>query len=158
MDVRIPRPPRHGPQDRARPKRWQSCLGRLPKPPENAKIAFRWGWHKLEMTQPLKRPAQTHQPPPAPASSIETSRCWLGTTPSRRPVGTAYDRARIGTRTARTSPERISGPRLSRRGAQAGGGLPTIESCYIGDSIAASKMRFSPSSPPGTNLRCAVHS
>ena len=50
--------------------------------------------------------------------------------PSRRPVGTAYDRARIGTRTARTSPERISGPRLSRRGAQAGGGLPTIESCY----------------------------
>ena len=118
------------PQDRACPAGWQSFLGRLPKPPENAKIAFRWGWHKLEMTQPLKRPAQTRQPPPAPASSIETRRCWLGTTPSRRPVGTAYDRARIGTRTARTSPERISGPRLSRRGAQAGGGLPTIESCY----------------------------
>ena len=62
---------RRGPQDRARPAGWQSCLGRLPKLPENAQIAFRWGWHKSEMLQPLKRPAQTRQAPPAPASSLE---------------------------------------------------------------------------------------
>ena len=62
-----------------------------------------------------------HRAPPARASSIETTGL-AGYHPSRRPVGTAYDRARIGTRTARTSLERISGPRLPRRGAQAGGG------------------------------------
>ena len=75
------RDPRREPQDRARPAGWQSCLGRLPKPPENAKIAFRWGWHKLEMPQPLRRPAQTRQAPPERASSIGEHQCWLDTTP-----------------------------------------------------------------------------
>ena len=70
---------RREPQDRARPAGWQSCLGRLPKPPENAKIAFRWGCHKLEMPQPLRRPAQTRQAPPARASSIGAHQCvgWV---------------------------------------------------------------------------------
>ena len=41
--------------------------------------------------------------------------------PSRRPVGTARDRAQIRTKAASTSPEWIPGLRLPRRGAQAGG-------------------------------------
>ena len=42
---------------------------------------YRWGWHKLEIPQPLRRPAQTRQAPPARASSIGAHQCWLGTTP-----------------------------------------------------------------------------
>ena len=37
------RDPRREPQDRARPAGWKSSIGRLPKPPENAKIAVRGG-------------------------------------------------------------------------------------------------------------------
>ena len=37
--------------------------------------------------------------------------------PSRRPVGTTHDRAQIGTKAARNSPEWISGLHLDRRGA-----------------------------------------
>ena len=49
--------------------------------------------------------------------------------PSRRPVGTARDRAQIGTKTASTSPESISGLRLPRRGAQGGVAPPATEYC-----------------------------
>jgi hypothetical protein len=42
---------------------------------------FRWG--RLEMPQPLMRPAQTRPAPPEPASSIGAHRCWLGTTPPK---------------------------------------------------------------------------
>jgi len=49
--------------------------------------------------------------------------------PSRRPVGTAYDRTRSRTKTARTSPEWISGLHLPRRGAQGGVAPPATEYC-----------------------------
>ena len=50
--------------------------------------------------------------------------------PSRRPVGTAYDRSQIGTKTARTSLEWIPGLRLPRRGAQGGVAPPATGYCY----------------------------
>ena len=53
--------------------------------------------------------------------------------PSRRPVGTAHDRTRIGTKTARTSPEPISGLHLPRRAARDG-------TCPMG--IESSSRRF----------------
>jgi len=71
----------------------------------------------------------TRRAPPAPASSIEAERCSLVTTPSRRPAGTAQDRAQIGTKPASTSPEWISGLRLARRGAQAAVAPPATGSC-----------------------------
>jgi len=140
------------PQDRACPAGWQSFLGRLPKPPENAKTAFRWGWHKLEMNQPLRRPAQTQQALPAPASSIEAPRCWLGTTP---PEGRSERHA-----TAPRSVQRL--PRLAQNRYQDSAYLAVAPraawphrrpNTAVGDPVAASKMRFSPSSPPGTNWR-----
>ena len=65
--------------------------------------------------------------------------------PSRRPVGTVRDRAQIGTKTARTSPDPISGLRLPRRGAQGGVGHRRSDTAG-GDPVAASKMPKSPSS------------
>ena len=56
-------------------------------------------------------------------------RCWLSTTPSRRPLGKIHERAQIRTKTASTSPKSIPGLRLARRGAQAGGGPPATGSC-----------------------------
>ena len=70
-----------GAQDRARPHGWQSFQGRLPLPPENDKIAFRGGWYKSETPQPLRRPTQTRQAPPARASSTGARQCWVDTTP-----------------------------------------------------------------------------
>ena len=58
-------------------------------------------------------------PPPAPGARV-LHRCasvLAGYPPSRRPVETARDHAQIGTKTARTRPEWISGLRLPRRGA-----------------------------------------
>jgi len=75
-----------GAQDRARPHGWQSCHGRLPKPPENAKIAFRGGWHRLETPQLLRRQTQTHQAAQARASSIVAARSWVDTTPPEYPL------------------------------------------------------------------------
>ena len=134
------------PQDRACPAGWQSFLGRLPKPPENAKTAFRWGWHKLETPQPLRRPAQTRQAPPAPASSIETSRCWVVTTPPEGRSETACDGAQIGTKAARTSPEWISGLHLRRRGAQGGVAPPATGYCRrrSGDRLQNAEIAFQP--------------
>ena len=73
--------PRNGYQDPAtfavrprtahRPTGWQSCLGRLPSPPQNDKIGFPRDWYKFEVPRPLRRPAQTRRAPPAPTSSIE---------------------------------------------------------------------------------------
>ena len=77
----------------------------------------------------LNTTTQSDQPHPARASSIGALRCWLGTTPSRRPVGKIHDRAQIRTKAASTSPEWIPGLRLPRRGAQAGGGPPATGSC-----------------------------
>ena len=71
---------------------------------------------------------QSHQPPPARASSLGAPRCWLVTTPSRCSVGTVRDRAQIRTKAALTSTESISGRRLPRRGAQSGVGLPATGS------------------------------
>jgi len=142
---------------RASPTGWQSCLGRLPLPPKNAKITFRWGWHKLEMPQPLRRPAQTRQAPPAPASSIEAAGVgWLPPPPEGRSEWHT---------TAPRSVQRLPG--LAQNGYQ--------DSAYLavgprpawphrrpdtagGDPVWASKMPKSRSSPPGTNFRCPVHS
>ena len=145
------------PQDRARPAGWQSFTGRLPKPPENAKTAFRWGWHKLEMNQPLRRPAQTQQALPAPASSIEAPRCWLGTTP---PEGRSERHA-----TAPRSVQRL--PRLAQNRYQDSAYLAVAPraawphrrpNTAVGDPVTGSKMRLSPSSHLGTNWRRPSHS
>ena len=48
--------------------------------------------------------------------------------PSRIPTRTIRDRLRIGTKTALTSTQWVSGLRVARRGAQAGVGLPTTGS------------------------------
>jgi len=145
------------PQDRARPAGWQSFTGRLPKPPENAKTAFRWGWHKLEMNQPLRRPAQTQQALPAPASSIEAPRCWLGTTP---PEGRSERHA-----TAPRSVQRL--PRLAQNRYQDSAYLAVAPraawphrrpNTAVGGSMAASKMGFSRSGHPGTRRSRPTHS
>ena len=145
---------RREPQGRARYPGRQSCLGRLPLPPENAKIAFRWGWHKLEMPQPLRRPAQTRQAPPAPASSIDAARRWLGTTP---PEGRSERYM-----TAPRSVQRL--PRLAENRYQDSAYLavaPRLAGAHrppdpLAGPVAASKMRLSRSSHNGTNLRCPV--
>ena len=145
------------PQDRARPAGWQSFTGRLPKPPENAKTAFRWGWHKLEMNQPLRRPAQTQQALPAPASSIEAPRCWLGTTP---PEGRSERHA-----TAPRSVQRLPG--LAQNGYQDSAylavgprpaGAPQASNPPAGGSVAASKMPKSRSWGVGMHFRRPGHS
>jgi len=118
-----------GAQDGTCPTRWQSCPGRLPKPPENAKIAFRGGWHRLETPQPLRRRTQTPQAFPARASSRGLPRVLGGYHPSRIPTRTIRDRLQIGTKTAPTKPEWMSGSRIARRGDQAGVGLPTTGYC-----------------------------
>ena len=66
--------------------------------------------------------------------------------PSRRPVGTARDRAQIGTKTASTSPESISGLRLPRRGAQGGVAPPATEYCgrRSGDRLQNAIITFQP--------------
>ena len=66
--------------------------------------------------------------------------------PSRRPVGTAYDRAQIRTKAASTSPEWISGLRLPRRGAQAGVAPPATEYCgtRFGDGLQNAILAFQP--------------
>jgi hypothetical protein len=152
-----PRLPRRGPQDRARPAGWQSCLGRLPKPPENDKIAFRRDWHKLEMPQPPRRPAQTRTAPPEPASSIGAHRCWLGTTP---PEGRSERYA-----TAPRSVQRLPGLAQIRyqdsaylaMGLRPAGGHRRSNTA-VGDSMAASKMGFSRSGHPGTRRSRPSHS
>jgi hypothetical protein len=111
------------------PYGWQSCPGRLPKPPENAKIAFRGGWYKSDVPQPLRRRTQTPQAFPARASSRGLPRVLGGYHPSRIPTRTIRDRLQIGTKTALTSTEWISGLRIARRGDQAGVGLPTTGYC-----------------------------
>ena len=148
---------RREPQDCAHPAVWQSCLGRLPKPPENAKIAFRWGWHKLEMPQPLRRPAQTRQAPPAPASSIETRRCSVVTTP---PEGRSERHT-----TAPRSVQRLPG--LAQNGYQDSAYLavrpvtaraPQAPNTAVRDSVATSKMPKSRSWGVGMHLRRPGHS
>ena len=75
-----------GAQDGTCPIRWQSFQGRFPLPPENAKKAFRGGWHRLETPQLLRRQTQSRQAPPARASSRGVSRCWVDTTPPEGPL------------------------------------------------------------------------
>ena len=72
------------PQDRARPAGWQSRLGILPKPPENTNSVPQRPRDDAEHAQgSARRPStQSHQLPPARASSIGAARCWLGTTPT----------------------------------------------------------------------------
>jgi hypothetical protein len=118
-----------GPRTAPAPTGWQSCHGRFPLPPENAKIAFRGGWHRSETPQPLRRPTQTRQAPPARASSRGVPRCWLDTTPHERPTGTIHDRARTRTKTPLTSTEWISRLRIALRSPQGGGGPPATEHC-----------------------------
>ena len=73
--------------------------------------------------------------PPSPAVGPRLARsrrsCAMlaGYHPSRRPLGTAYDRSQIGTKAARTSIEWIPGLRLPRRGAQGGVAPPATEYC-----------------------------
>jgi hypothetical protein len=128
----------------------QSCLGRLPWPPENAKTAFRWGWYKLEMPQPLRRPTQTRRAPPAPASPIEAERCslWLPSLSEGRP-----ERHRTVARSVQ------SPPRLTQNGYQADTKTPPRSQWRPGrrgtlrppdpvaeeDPVAATKMANSPS-------------
>ena len=140
------------PRTAHRPAGWQSCLGRLPKPPENDKIAFRWGWHKLEIPQPLRRSAQTRPAPPEPASSIGAHRCWLGTTP---PKGRAERYA-----TAPRSVQRLPG--LAQNGYQDAAYLAVGPRAAwphwppeppAGVPVVASKMPKSPSSGAGTSWR-----
>ena len=69
-------------------------------------------------------------PPTTPGARV-LDRCrsvLAGYHPSRRPVGTAYDRSQIGTKTARTSLEWIPGLRLPRRAAREGTCPAGIES------------------------------
>ena len=54
---------------------------------------------------------------------------WLDTTPSRRAIGTTYDRAQIRTNPTPGSSERISGSRDPRRGPQGGVAPPAIGHC-----------------------------
>ena len=125
-----PRAPRREPQDRAHPVGWQSCLGRLPKPPENVKIAFRWGWYQLEMPQPLRCPTRTRQAFPAPTSRQRPDGVgWLpplqkagqnGARPSPDRYKDCPDSPRMDIRNLST--KESTGIRLPRRGAQAGGG------------------------------------
>ena len=153
------------PRTAHRPAGWQSCLGRLPKPPENDKIAFRWGWHKLEMPQPLRRPAQTRPAPPERASSIGAHQCWLGTTPpegrSERYTPAPRSVQRLpGLAQIRYQDSAYLAMGLSAylaMGLRPAGGHRRSNTA-VGDSIAALKMRFSPFSPPGTNWRRPSHS
>lgn len=100
---------------------------------------------------------RSHQAPPARASSIETRRCWLGTTPLEgrleRPT------------TATGSVQRL--PRPAQNGYRDSAYLavrpvtaraPQAPNTAVGDSVAASKMPKSRSSRPGTNLRRPVPS
>ena len=67
------------PQDRARPAGWQSCLGILPKPPENTNSVPQRPRDDAEHAQgSARRPStQSHQLPPARASSIDAYRCLV---------------------------------------------------------------------------------
>ena len=80
----------------------------------------------------------------------------MDTTPRKRPAGTAHDRARIGTKPLR----------LAQNGYQDSAWLAVAPrpawphrppDPVAGGSVAASKMRISPSSPPGTQPRCSTH-
>jgi len=48
-----------GPRTAPAPAGWQSCLGRLPSPPQNDKIGFPRDWYTFEMPQPFRRPTPT---------------------------------------------------------------------------------------------------
>ena len=80
--------------------------------------------------------------------------------PSRRPVGTAYDRFQIGTKTARTSVEWIPGLRQSAYLAVAPGAAwpHRRPNTAVGGSVAASKMPKSRSWGVGMHLRRPGHS
>eukprot|EP00964_Phaeocystis_antarctica_P087912 scaffold55898_cov78-Phaeocystis_antarctica.AAC.1 len=91
-------------------------------------------------------------PPTTPGARVlDRDRTVLaGYHPSRRPVGTAYDRAQIRTKAASTSPEWISGLRLPRRGAQAGVAPPATEYCgtRFGDGLQNAILASSPPDCP----------
>ena len=126
-----------------------------PKPPENAKIAFRWGWHKLEMPSHSGGPPRlAKHPRSAPPRSVHINVSWI-------PPLQKADRERYTT--APRSVQRLPGLAQNRyqdsaylaMGLRPAGGHRRSNTA-VGDPVAASKMRFSPSSPPGTNFRCPV--
>ena len=99
-----------------------------------------WNWTGIRLDRHLCTPSSGRPP--------------LTLVPSRRPVGTVRDRAQIGTKTARTSPDPISGLRLPRHGAQAGGGPSAIEYCSrrfdggLQNGILAFRAPWYPTEPP----------
>ena len=94
------------------------CLPGPPAPPGRCR-----GRSRLSAT------TQSHQTPPARASSMGARRCWLDTTPPRRQFRKIHDRTQIRTKTTLTSLEPISGLRLASRGAQAGVAPPATGYC-----------------------------
>ena len=122
------------------PRRWPSAcafetlvgdVGWIPPLQNHPKTPIRP--HSAPRTMPSTPKAQRDDPitPTTPGASVvdRYASVLAGYHPSRRPVGTARDRAQIGTKTARTSPEWIPGLRLPRRGAQGGVAPPATEYC-----------------------------
>ena len=146
-----------GAQDGTCPTRWQSCHGRFPLPPENAKIALRGVWYKSEVPQPLDRPTQTSQAAAARASSIVAALCWVDTTPHE----CAFERYATACRSVQSL------PLVAQNGYQ-DSALPSVGPRPAGahrrpntageDSMPARKRPKSPSEGFGTNRRCPSRS
>ena len=111
----------------------------------------------MEMSQPLRRPAQTRQAPPARASSIGAHQCWLGTTP---PEGRSERHT-----TAPGAVQRLPG--LAQNIYQDSTYLAVAPraawphrrpNTAVGDSVAASKMPKSRFWGVGMHLRRPGHS
>ena len=77
---------RRGAQAGVGPPATEYCRGRFDAGTKKTEIEFRWGWHRSETPQPLDKPTQTRQAPPARASSRGVSRCWVDTTPPEGPL------------------------------------------------------------------------
>ena len=101
---------------------------------------------------------QSHQAPPEHASSIETSRCWVVTTP---PQKAGRKRHATGPRSVQRLPglarDRYQDSTYLAVGPRAAWPHRRPDTAE-GDPVAGSKMRFSPSSHPGTNWRRPSHS
>jgi hypothetical protein len=112
---------------------------------------------EAEHAQRRSAATQSRQQPPARASSLGASRCWLVTTPlegrSER-YATAPRSLRRLPRPAQNGYQDSAYLAVAPRAAWPHRRSNTAER----DSMPASKMPKSPSSPPGTNLRCPAHS